>query len=39
MDGMIQGGWEYVYAVYGLTWATLFGYMFSIWFRGREEGP
>jgi hypothetical protein len=26
MTGMIQGGWEFVWAVYGITWAGLFAY-------------
>ncbi len=36
MEGMIQGGWEYVWTVYSLTWATLLGYAISIWWRGRH---
>ena len=26
MDGMIQGGENFVYAVYGLTWLTILAY-------------
>jgi Na+/proline symporter len=26
MTGMIQGGWEFVWAVYGITWAALVWY-------------
>ena len=36
MEGTIQGGWGYVWAAYGLTWASLTGYMFSLWWRARR---
>ena len=26
MTGMIEGGWEFVWAVYGITWVSLFLY-------------
>ncbi len=37
MDGMIQGGWEYVWAAYGLTWAGLLGYTLSLWLRRPDK--
>jgi hypothetical protein len=38
MTGMIQGGWEYVYAAYGLTAAALLWYAVSTELRLRKEG-
>jgi CcmD family protein len=35
MEGIIQGGWEYVYAAYGVTWFALLSYLFSLWLRSR----
>jgi len=35
MEGMIQGGWEYVWAVYGITWTVLIAYLISL--RVRTE--
>jgi hypothetical protein len=35
--GMIVGGWEYVWGAYGITWAVLGGYAFSLWWRGRSH--
>lgn len=37
MTGMIQGGWEYVYVVYGFTWLCILGYTASLIFRGRTS--
>ncbi|XXF80879.1 hypothetical protein P2318_14290 [Myxococcaceae bacterium GXIMD 01537] len=31
--GRIQGGWEYVWTSYGLTWAALALYALSLWLR------
>ena len=28
---MIVGGWSYVLSAYGITWAVLLGYGFSLW--------
>jgi len=36
MDGMIVGGWEHVYAAYGVTWAVLALYAASLYFRARQ---
>lgn len=36
MDGVIVGGWEYVYTVYGVTWAVLALYALSLYLRGRN---
>jgi hypothetical protein len=33
MNGMIVGGWEYVWGAYGLTFAVLAGYGISLWLR------
>ena len=35
-DGVLQGGWEYVWASYGLTWAVFAGYALSLWLRARR---
>ncbi len=37
MTGMIQGGWEYVYAVYGITWSSLIIYTISLVVRDKAE--
>jgi hypothetical protein len=34
MSGMIQGGLEFVWAVYGITWAGLVLYAISLHQRG-----
>lgn len=41
MTGMIQGGWEFVWAAYGITGVAMAVYMISLWLRWRkeEEGP
>lgn len=36
-DGMIQGGWSYVIAAYGITWAVLLIYGVSLFLGGREK--
>ena len=35
--GMIPGGWEYVWAAYGLSAAILGGYALSVVLRWRSE--
>jgi hypothetical protein len=30
MEGVIQGGWEFVWAVYGISWATIILYLLSL---------
>ena len=37
MTGMIEGGWSYVYAAYGLTWLILIGYGVRLWMMSRKE--
>ncbi|MHB8875263.1 MAG: hypothetical protein ACYC8T_16375 [Myxococcaceae bacterium] len=32
-EGLIVGGWEYVYAAWGLTWTALVLYSLSLWLR------
>ncbi len=32
-SGRIQGGWEYVWGAYGLTWGALVLYALSLWLR------
>jgi hypothetical protein len=40
MDGRLVGGWEYVWAAYGITWAALFLYAaFSVWRERRSRTP
>ena len=39
MNGVVEGGWEYVIAAYGVTWVVWLGYMASLWLRSRKEGP
>lgn len=31
--GQVQGGWEYVWMGYGLTWASITLYALSLWLR------
>ena len=39
MSGMIQGGWEFVYAAYGITGGALVLYAFSLFVRlGSQNG-
>lgn len=35
--GVVQGGWEFVWAAYGVSAAVLFGYALSIHMRYRAE--
>lgn len=35
MNGTIEGGWGYVIAAYGLTWAAWLTYAALLWLRGR----
>lgn len=37
MTGVIEGGWEYVWASYVTTWVFVVGYAGSLWIRSREE--
>jgi hypothetical protein len=37
MEGMIDGGWSYVWAAYGITWFVLLAYFISLFLRLREE--
>jgi len=39
MTGMIQGGWEFVWAAYGITGGVMAIYMFSLWRRWKVEEP
>lgn len=32
-SGQIQGGWQYVWTSYGITWASLALYALSLWLR------
>jgi hypothetical protein len=36
-SGRIQGGWEYVWVSYGITWAALTLYALSLWLRSRAS--
>ena len=35
--GHVIGGWEYVWAAYGLSWAGMALYGLSLWLRRRKE--
>jgi heme exporter protein D len=35
--GHIVGGWEYVWAVYGITWAAVVLYSASIFVKRKKE--
>ncbi len=37
MTGVVEGGWEYVYACYLTSWVFVIGYGASLWIRSREE--
>ena len=37
MQGVIEGGWSFVWAAYGISWAGLIGYLVSLWLRDRES--
>jgi hypothetical protein len=32
-SGVIEGGWDYVYAAYAITWAVIIAYGLSLWIR------
>ncbi|MFZ5469179.1 MAG: hypothetical protein ACOZIN_07025 [Myxococcota bacterium] len=34
--GRIQGGWEYIWAAYAITWAASTIYAVSLWLRVRR---
>ncbi|MBI3182052.1 MAG: hypothetical protein HYZ28_07890 [Myxococcales bacterium] len=38
-QGRIEGGWEYIWAAYGLTWLSLALYGVSLWLRRRSGEP
>lgn len=37
MDGIVTGGWEFVWAAYGITFAALGGYTISLLLRTRAD--
>jgi hypothetical protein len=37
-SGRIQGGWEYVWAAYAITWAAIVLYTISLWLRRPDRG-
>lgn len=37
--GVIAGGWDYIWAAYGMTWATLALYSLSLLVRARRSQP
>lgn len=43
MDGVIQGGWGYVIAVYGISWGVLLGYAAALLLQSKgaslDAGP
>ena len=39
MSGMIQGGWEFVWAAYGITGVAMVVYAASLWQRLKSEDP
>lgn len=36
-EGVIVGGWEYVWASFIMTWVVLAGYGVSLWWRTQKE--
>ena len=38
-SGRIQGGWEYVWASYAITWGALILYTLFLWLRRPERNP
>lgn len=38
MTGVVQGGWEYVWAAYGMSAACFAAYAISNWLAARKEG-
>lgn len=39
MTGMVQGGWGFVIAAYGISWAVWLGYMWSLSRQSRAATP
>ncbi len=37
MNGVVEGGWAYVAAAYGITWAVWLAYAANLWLRNRRE--
>lgn len=35
MNGVIQGGWDFIWSAYGITWVVLAGYGLSLTLRFR----
>ena len=35
-SGQISGGWEFIWAAYGITWVALMLYMIFVWTRGAK---
>ena len=38
-EGLIVGGWEYVWAAWGITWGALALYAVSLWLRRTSSDP
>lgn len=38
MQGVIHGGWGYVWSAYGVTWVALLLYAISLWRRSAVPG-
>jgi len=38
MTGVIEGGWGYVIAAYGLSWLVWTAYALSLWLRSPDLG-
>lgn len=38
-QGVIVGGWEYIWTAYITTWVVFAGYGVSLWWRARKETP
>ena len=36
-DGVIEGGWGFVIAAYGISWAVLVAYAGSLYLRAKRE--
>ena len=36
-SGVIAGGWEYIWAAYGVTWLFFAGYSLSLFLRTSDE--
>ncbi len=39
LTGQIDGGWEFVWASYAVTWLFLAGYTLSLWLRWGHPPP